>query len=284
MIDQERSKRMHEILISLSFALLFFGLAGPEAKAQGGPPYVTNDPGTPGNKQWEINIGYEPYYHSDNYVSHTPDIDINYGFGDYVQLTLETAYLTANMPPVTLGRPGVLMPNTPNVTYHGLEQSELGVKWRFYDNEKKKFAMSIFPQVLLNNPNLSVAHALATRGSGIILPMEFTKTVGPVDVDFEFGYIPIHYGPNQWLTGLVIGHDLTKKWEIDAEFYATQAVNGTGKYWTGAGGARYKIHPPFILLLMAGRSLVNSTSSQPYFLGYFGMQFLLPPRPFDQDP
>jgi hypothetical protein len=35
---------------------------------------------------------------------------------------------------------------------------------------------------------------------------------------------------------------------------------------------------------MAGRSLVNSTSSQPYFLGYFGMQFLLPPKSFDQDP
>lgn len=280
MIDQEQNKRKSTLLISLALLLLGFGC--PNLKAQGGPPYVTNDPGTPGNKQWEINIGYEPYYHSGNYVSHTPDIDINYGLGDFVQLTVETAYLTANTPPVGHFGPGTPIP--PNVTYHGLEQSEIGVKWRFYDNDKKKFAMSIFPQVLLNNPNLSVAHGLATRGSGVILPMEFTKTLGPVDVDFELGYIPIHYGPNQWLTGLVVGHDLTKKLEIDTEFYATQAVNGTDKYWTGAGGFRYKLRPPFILLVMAGRALVGTTSSQPYFLGYFGMQFLLPPHPFDQDP
>jgi hypothetical protein len=208
MIDRERNKRKNKILISLAVALGFYGHACLEGKAQGGPPYVTNDPGTPGNKQWEINIGYEPYYHSGDYVSHTPDIDINYGFGDFVQLTVETAYLTSNAPPP--GGTGTLIPNAPNVTYHGFEQSELGVKWRFYDNQKKKMAMGFFPQVLLNNPNLSVAHGLATRGSAIILPMEITKSFGPVDVDFEAGFVPVHYGPNQWLTGLVLGHDLTK--------------------------------------------------------------------------
>ena len=32
------------------------------ATAQGGPPYYTNDPGTPGNLNWEINVGYMPFY------------------------------------------------------------------------------------------------------------------------------------------------------------------------------------------------------------------------------
>ena len=40
-------------------------------------------------------------------------------------------------------------------------------------------------------------------------------------------------------------------------------------------------NPPFILLLMAGRSVVPAHNGQPYFVGYFGMQFLLPPKPFE---
>jgi hypothetical protein len=71
-------------LRTLFFILCFF-LAAGSAFAQGGPPYHTNDPGTPGNLNWEINIGYMPFYYSNQSVSHTPDVDINFGLGDRVQ-------------------------------------------------------------------------------------------------------------------------------------------------------------------------------------------------------
>jgi hypothetical protein len=45
-------------------------------------------------------------------------------------------------------------------------------------------------------------------------------------------------------------------------------------------GARYKLHRPVILLLMAGRSLEGARANQAYFVGYFGVQFLLPPRSY----
>jgi hypothetical protein len=48
-------------------------------------------------------------------------------------------------------------------------------------------------------------------------------------------------------------------------------------------GARYKIHRPVILLLMAGRSLEPAGSNQSYFIGYFGIQLLLPPRSYKTD-
>jgi len=34
---------------------------------------------------------------------------------------------------------------------------------------------------------------------------------------------------------------------------------------------------------MAGRSLEPSRSNQSYFLGYFGIQFLLPPKSYSRD-
>jgi len=66
-------------------------LGCPEAFAQGGPPYYTNDPGTPGNHNWEINLGYMPFLYTNQSLIHTPDVDINYGLGDRIQLTFENA-------------------------------------------------------------------------------------------------------------------------------------------------------------------------------------------------
>jgi hypothetical protein len=34
---------------------------------------------------------------------------------------------------------------------------------------------------------------------------------------------------------------------------------------------------------MAGRSLQPAGNIQPYFVGYFGLQFLLPPHPFEKE-
>jgi hypothetical protein len=43
-------------------------------------------------------------------------------------------------------------------------------------------------------------------------------------------------------------------------------------------GSGYKIQSPVILLLMAGRSGEPACSNQSYFVGYFGLKILLPPK------
>jgi hypothetical protein len=74
---------------------------------------------------------------------------------------------------------------------------------------------------------------------------------------------------------------MTKKLEIDVEFYGLGTFHNSNNQQTLDAGVRYKLHPPFILLLMAGRSVAPAVNTQPYFVDYFGMQFLLPPKPFD---
>ena len=236
------------------------------AWGQGGPPYYTNDPGTPGNQNWEINLGYMPFLYSGNSLSHVPDVDINYGLGERIQLTYESAWLR------------VL--NGIGPAKYGLEQDQLGVKWRFYDNDKTGFSMSIFPQVSLNNPGHSVQRGITPPGASVILPVEFSKKLGPIDVNWEGGYNVVHLGSNGYVAGLVMGHDMSKSLELDAEFYSLGAFDHSISQQTIAGGARYKLRPPFILLLMAGRSVEPAHNGQPFFVGYFGMQFLLPPKPF----
>jgi hypothetical protein len=252
--------------ILAAFVLL---CACPAIFAQGGPPYYTNDPGTPGNKQWEINLGYMPFLFNSQSITHVPDVDINFGLGDRIQLTFENAYLRVDNP---LGHP-----------QYGIGQDQLGFKWRFYDNPNSGFAISIFPQLSLNNPDNSVKRGITPRGASLILPIEFTKKLGPIDLNWEVGYNAVHLGSDGYLAGIVVGHEFTKNLEMDAEFYSVGQFRPAINSDTLGIGARYKIHPPFILLLMAGRSVEAARNGQPYFVGYFGMQFLLPPKPFAKD-
>lgn len=249
------------------WALFIFG--SNLAAAQGGPPYYTNDPGTPGKNNWEINFGYMPFLFSGQSITHTPDVDINFGLGDRIQLTYEDAWLRV----WNQGAP----------SKYGMGQDQLGVKWRFYDTGEGGMSFSVFPQLSVNNPNHAVQRGITPPGASLIVPIEFTKKFGPVDVNAEAGYNLVHLGPDGWLTGLVVGHDLTKRLEVDAEFYATGTFHPSFAQPTLDLGGRYKLHRPFILLLMAGRSLKPAQSNQPFFVGYFGVQVLLPPKSFDRE-
>jgi hypothetical protein len=248
------------------FLLLF---SAPLMFAQGGPPYYTNDPGTPGNLNWEINLGYMPFFYGNQSVSHVPDVDINFGLGDRIQLTYESAWLGVQ--------------NPLSKTKYGEGQSNPGFKWRFYDKGERGLKISIFPQFFLNNPNDAVRRGITPATESFLMPVEFSKPFGAVDVNLELGYQQVHNGPNGFIVGLVVGHDFTKKFEGDVEFYNEGPFHLPGEQPTLDLGVRYKIHRPVILLLMAGRSIEPTSSNQSYFVGYFGLQFLLPPKSYDSN-
>jgi hypothetical protein len=257
------------LLIALIF--VFFGTT--PARAQGGPPYYTNDPGTPGPFNWEINVGYMPFFFDGQSVSHTPDLDINFGVGQRIQLTYENAWLRVQPPSV----------QAPAKTEYGLGQSNPGVKWRFYDAGEGHLQVSIFPQFFLNNGNDAVKRGITPASETFELPFEFTKKIGPVDVDYEVGYDFVHKGRDGWITGLVVGRDLTHKLELDAEFYNTGTFHPAANQPLLDVGGRYKLHSPVILLIMAGRALRPTNAIQAYFQGYFGLQFLLPAKSYPQE-
>ena len=76
--------------IFLRILLLVVALAWATiARAQGGPPFITDDPGTPGNKHWEINFGWTADHNPGESYYVLPDIDMNYGWGDRIQLKYE---------------------------------------------------------------------------------------------------------------------------------------------------------------------------------------------------
>jgi hypothetical protein len=83
----------------------------------------------------------------------------------------------------------------------------------------------------------------------------FAKSFGLLDVNYEAGYQFVRNGKDGWIMGLVLGHEFWERLELDMELYATGTFHPSENQPTVDVDARYKLHPPVILLLMAGRGL-----------------------------
>jgi hypothetical protein len=244
-----------------AYFLVAFLCAPIAVHAQAGPPFTTNDPGTPGNANWEINIAAAPTIGRVSAAYQVPQIDLNYGLGDRVQLTYEVPY--------------VVQTADGQSRQSGWSNAFPGIKWRFLDQGEGGWQVSMFPQMEANAPSSSQQKGIAVPGSRFLLPFEVTKRLGPVDVDFEAGYYFPKHDVNERILGLVVGRSMTDRLDLGVELYNDHAVGAPPNQTTLDLGGRYKLARGFIALFMAGRSVSGSANGQPEFIGYFGIQILL---------
>jgi hypothetical protein len=232
--------------------------------AQAGPPYITNDPGTPGNANWEINIAEMTTSQRGVDSYQVPQIDMNFGVGERIQLTCEVPYVVQTAD----GRPSA----------SAWSNALPGVKWRFFDQGEGGWQISTFPQFETRASAYAQRTGIAEDGPRLLLPMEFARAVGTLDLDFEAGYyFPWHgHGNEERILGLVAGHTFSPRLELDAELYNDHGMGGVPPDFTTLDlGGRYKLHRGFILLFMAGRSIAGPAATQVDFIGYIGIQILL---------
>jgi hypothetical protein len=191
----------------------------------------------------------------------TPQIDVNLGVGDRIQFTYEVPYVlqTSNGAPIQ----------------SGWSNGYAGFKWRFLDQGADGWQISTFPQVETGASLLARQEGIAVAGPRYLLPLEVTKGIGYLDVDFEAGYYVAGHAPGERILGLVAGRSVTGRLELDAEIYDDRAQHATPHSTTLDLGGRYKLRRGMIALFMAGRSINGFGDGQPQFIGYVGVQFLL---------
>lgn len=232
------------------------------AHAQAGPPYLTNDPGTPGNGNWEINLGFMPSLAKGDAAYQFPLLDINYGAGDRLQFSYEVPYVfhTSN-----------------GVTTSGWGNALFGAKWRFFDQGEDGWALSTFPQIETGAGLRAQQRGIGAPGPRLLLPLEATRKIGPLEFDVEAGYFLPRRGAarGERILGLVVGHEFTARLELDAELYDDHAVDAPPQGTSWDLGGRYKISRSFIALFMAGRALSGTATGEPQFMSYLGIQILL---------
>ncbi len=221
---------------------------------------MTNDPGTPGNGNWEINLGVLAVLCQHQNSFQVPQIDLNFGLGDRIQLTYEIPFVLQTEP----GEP----------TQAGWSNGFVGLKWRFLDN-KSGWSASIFPQ--LEPPGLGafIRTGIASSGTRLLFPAEITKSVGPLNLEFEAGYYFPWRSHGERIVGFGVGHQLTPKLNILGEIYNDYAMGALPHDTTFDAGGQYRFHKGLILLFTAGRTFSENSSGQPEFMGYIGVQILL---------
>ncbi len=226
--------------------------------AQAGPPFLSNDPGTPGNGNWEINLAAAQTIERASASYQLPQIDLNFGIGDRVQLTYEVPY--------------VLQTADAQSSHSGWSNAYPGVKWRFMDQGEGGWQVSLFPQVQTGSTLSAQQRGIGSPGPRLLLPVEAATKLGFLDLDVEGGYYFPKRGPREEIFGLVAGHTFAERFDLAAEVYRDHPLGPPSTSTTTLDlGGRYQIKRSLIALFMAGRGV----GTEPQFTGYFGIQILL---------
>ena len=229
------------------------------AFGQGGPPMITDDPGTPGNGKWENNFAIIFERRPNETSIDMPEIDLNYGVGEHIQLTLQNA-------PVLLKRSG-------HGLIGGVGSTEAAIKWRFLDEATSGLDMSMFPRVIFNVVQSSVRRGLAEDGTRFQIPFQMAKTFGRWHADTEVGPLASSVGRSEWLYGVVGGFDVSKSTMLMAEAHGTSGMNFTNDVLTLNFGLRHEFTETYILIVSMGHE-IRSPDQPTALIGYFGMQFV----------
>jgi hypothetical protein len=261
----KRTGKGLSLLFSALASLFLFGLIS-SVQAQGGPPMLTDDPGTPGDGRWEINFLSTLERSREGSIFEAPNVDLNYGLGQHIQLKFEV--------------PWVVMKNDGERVKTGAGNSMVGVKWRFLDEERHGIDMSAYPQLEFNNPTRAVERGLVEKGLRLFLPIEAVKTVGPVEVNGEIGYRVVPHGTDELEYGLAIARQATRRIELIGELHGSALRTLREDELFFNVGSRVRLNRKVALLFSAGRTIRQAADEGPHYIAAFGIQFNFTKRLF----
>jgi hypothetical protein len=247
-------------LISLMKTLVFLLVAitiPVAALAQGGPPLLTDDPGTAEYKHWEINLAVLPEVHHNFTDLELPLADFNYGATDHTQLKFEI--------------PLVMRTSETGTRVEG-GNGNFGVKWRFVDQKTRGFDLSMYPQFSFNSPG---PKRIVERGTQLLLPLQIAKSFSKFELNADAGYIIHQHGMDELSMGLAAGYQATKTLELLGELHSVPLRTFAENESVFQLGGRKAFSDHYILLFAAGRCLPGSTDHEPKFLAYIGLQIIV---------
>ncbi len=243
---------------SILIALLFW--LPRVSFAQGGPPMITDDPGTPGDGRWETNLAMAFSQLPNEGMINAPAIDLNYGLGDHIQLTLQ-------------GGP-VILRRSNHGLIGGLGETQAAVKWRFLDEDTSGFDMSMFPRILFNISQSSVRRGLAEDGTRFQIPFQAAMKFGSIGLDLEFGPLISSVGRGEFLYGVVLGRELTKKTSLMGEVHASSRMNLERDVVTVNFGCRHTLNEHAVWIGSIGHDVHSGEDTPLALIGYVGIQLL----------
>ncbi len=221
---------------------------------------LTDDPGTPGARRWELNTGWNAEHFPGTVVHWIPLLDANYGIGDRIELTA-TAPL------------GVVVTHGHSQT--GIGNSELSVKWRFLDVDSS-WQLSIYPALDFQPPGTRSIAGLTDSAHTLELPFEVQRDAGPLSVNLDFGRnISTAVEDDGWFGGVALGKEFRSGWELDAETHLNASPRFGQNEWIVRVGTRIDLSQRLTFMAAYGRDVHNNLSPWMSLATYVGLQVRL---------
>lgn len=237
-------------------------MSAPLASAQGGPPMFTDDPGTPGDGHWEINLGSVTQSTDIQSLVQVPYADINYGWGERLQLKLETgAALFA----------GHQYNGTETNIKAGWGGAIAGTKWRFI-GDGDGLSVSTYPQYYFSYFLTSPDPDLGQPGNWFLLPVEFNLQMGKLAFNPDVGYQFEWQGPNEMNFGALFSYKATTALELMFEMHSTIVIGGTGELLLYNAGFRYDFNENSTLMISAGHTVQTLSGANAQLFSWVGIQ------------
>ena len=186
-----------------------------------------------------------------------PLFDLNYGLPD-IQLKLEFPIEIVN--------------EDNNGTQAGAGDSLIGVKWRFFNNERSQFQLGTYPQVLVPNGK-SFARA-RRRPCRICVAVSRAEKLGEVDALWQIGYWwqGAHETRNYFYAGAVLEREINEQLELGVELFGNSPKERGGRSEVAFNvGGTWKLTKHLNLLFSGGRDIVGDTHAM---RAYIGLQLL----------
>ena len=236
------------------YTLLFGFFCISKIFAQGGgPPMITDDPGTPDVGGLEINLSFNSDFKKQKKEFEIPLLDINYGYNDRTQLKLEFPYLASKIASEKFD--------------NRIGNVKVGIKYRFLDEEVYNFAFSIYPQVEISTES---------DGSQIfIFPVQLEKSFGKVVIGTDLGYEYSKDHPDYVFNGILLGYGLSPSFGIIGEiaFLADSKSLGDVEGLINFGIV-YEFDETFKFISSFGTGIITpDDGSKTRFISFIGMQF-----------
>ena len=222
-----------------------------------GPPLITNDPDTPGPGNWEINVAATGTHADSGWEISAPDLDLNYGVGERVQLSIHacTAWARGEDGPWATGAGPV----------------ELGIRYRILDEDKAGISLAVQPHWEKSWSTRAIAKGLAPEHPAFGLPVQAARHFGKSVVGAELMRTFVSSEPDEWQLGVSWSREMsTPGLELLAEAVAVRA-DGEATTTLFNVGATQEIGKHLVLLGSLGRELDTPAHGT---LFYFGVQFL----------
>jgi hypothetical protein len=237
----------------LLYLLLILNIFPILLRAQsGGPPMITDDPGTPDKGAWELNFSFNTDMKEFEKEFEAPLLDINFGFNERTQLKLEFPWLFSK--------------SVPYEYQNRFGDITLGIKYRFFDEDKSGFSFSIYPQIGIATQN--------DAKNEYLFPVQLEKHFGKIvlGMDLRYGYLMDE--TDYFQNGILLGIDVSEKLNLMSEFvYWANAKSFTNAEGVMNFGLKYQLNSIFTFMTSMGTGVFSpGKDSRISFISFVGFQ------------